>query len=157
MYTTTIVHRKKKRGSNATERTQLFEFITSAPKRSTTHFLIPNFSKTPPSFAFMVISLGVEEAKMAERDAHTTSSLCAASTGDHIPILSVTYNIWSTSSFVIFYYGGCHIMVTLQSLLESFWVIIAALNERFSSDIVFHGDFGRVIREMIGTSRCKMD
>jgi hypothetical protein len=48
-------------------------------------------------------------------------------------------------------------MVTCQSFLEGFCVIVAALDEGFSGYIIFHGDFGRMIGEMIRTSRGLMD
>jgi hypothetical protein len=39
------------------------------------HFLIPNFSNTPPSLRFVTVaSLAEDEAKIAEREAHTTDS-----------------------------------------------------------------------------------
>ena len=62
-----------------------------------------------------------------------------------------------TSLFVVVYYGTSHIVICTQSLLEGFGVVVAALDEWFASDIVFHGDFWRVICEMVGTSGSRMD
>ena len=48
-------------------------------------------------------------------------------------------------------------MITLQSFLESFRIIVTSLNERFSGDIILHRDFGRMVYEMIGAARGRMD
>ena len=51
------------------------------------YFLIPNCCNTPPSLG-LETSLVPVEAKIAEREAQTASWLCAASTGDHIPVVN---------------------------------------------------------------------
>jgi len=62
-----------------------------------------------------------------------------------------------TSFFVVVYDGRGHIVIRTQSLLESFRVVVTALDEGFAGDIVFHGDFGGMICEMVGTSRSWMN
>jgi hypothetical protein len=102
--------------------------------------------------------LGLDPAKIAERAAHTVSSLWAASTGAHIPIkLAIEFRGFHTASFVVFYYWGGHIVITLQSFLEGFRVIVTSLNEWFARDIILHGDLGRMVGEMICTTRGRVD
>ena len=62
-----------------------------------------------------------------------------------------------TSLFVVFYYGGRHIVICAQSFLEGLGVVIAALDEWLASDIILHGDLWRVICEMVSTSGRRMD
>lgn len=62
-----------------------------------------------------------------------------------------------TSPFVVVYYRGRHVVITLQPFFESFCVVVATLDEGFASDVVFHGNFGRMICEMVGTSRRGVD
>jgi hypothetical protein len=117
---------------------------------------MPNVSKTP--FLSGWASLGLDPAKIAERAAHTVSSLWAASTGAHIPIkLAIEFRGFHTASFVVFYYWGGHIVITLQSFLEGFRVIVTSLNEWFARDIILHGDLGRMVGEMICTTRGRVD
>lgn len=48
-------------------------------------------------------------------------------------------------------------MVTSQSLLEGFCVIVAALNEGFACDIILHWDFGGMVGKMVSTTGGRMD
>lgn len=63
----------------------------------------------------------------------------------------------STLFFVVVYDGGGHIVIRTQSFLESFGVVVTALDEGFAGDIIFHGDFGGMIGEMVGTSGRRMN
>ena len=62
-----------------------------------------------------------------------------------------------TSVFVVVYDGGSHIVIRSQSFFESFRVVVTTLDERFAGDIVFHGDFGGMICDVVGTSRSRMN
>jgi hypothetical protein len=62
-----------------------------------------------------------------------------------------------TSFFVVVYDGRGHIVISTQSFLECLGVVVTALDEGFAGNIVFHGDFGGMICEMVGTSRRRMN
>jgi hypothetical protein len=48
-------------------------------------------------------------------------------------------------------------VITLQSFLERFGVIVTSLNEGFARDIIFHWDLGRMVGEMVRTTRGRVD
>jgi hypothetical protein len=48
-------------------------------------------------------------------------------------------------------------VITLQSFLEGFGVVVTSLNEGLARDIILHGDLRRMVAEMIRTTRGRVD
>ena len=72
-------------------------------------------------------------------------------------LISVIVKGFDTSLLVVLYYGSCHIVVTSQSLLKGFCVVVAALNEGFACDIILHWDFGGMVGKMVSTTGGRMN